>query len=300
MTSTRQVAVFALLSLAACSPSRLAENALASALSSGTGGTFQSDDDPQLVGQALPFALKLMESLAEDLPRHERLLRSLDSGFVGYAYAFVQEPADETDDADRAELLRVRARKLFLRARGYGLRALDVDHEGLGDALLSGDAKRRQLALTETTRDDVPDMYWTAAAWGLAIADAKDNLAMVGQLPAVAELAERALALDPDWDQGTLQAFFIAFDAARGKAAEAKKHYEKAVELDHGLQLGVRVSYAESVLVPAQDKAAFVKLLTDVVSFDVDRPDARKMRLQNVLAQRRAKWLLSRLDDLFV
>jgi hypothetical protein len=40
----------------------MAVNKLGNALASG-GSTFESDDDPDLVGQALPFSLKLMESL---------------------------------------------------------------------------------------------------------------------------------------------------------------------------------------------------------------------------------------------
>ncbi len=287
-------------SLSACSPTNLAENSLASSLATGTGGTFQSDDDPELVGEALPFALKLMESLAADLPRHEKLLRALDSGFTGYAYAFVQEPGDEAGDPAREQALHERARKLFLRARGYGLRALDVDHAGLREALLAADAQARRKALAGTVAADVPDLYWTAAAWGLAISDSKSDVAMIGQLPAVADLAERALALDPDWDGGTLHEFFVSFDAARGKADDAKKHYERALALDHGTRLGLQVSYAENLLVPAQDRVGFVKLLDRVLEFDVDRPDARPNRLENVLAQRRAKWLLGRVDDLFL
>ncbi len=287
--------------VAACSPRTIAEGYVADALSS-TGDTFSSDDDPALVQAAVPFALKSMEALLADLPRHEGLLRSAASGFAGYAYAFVQPDADEAADRDpdRAAALRLRAKKLLLRARGYGLRALDVAHPGLGDALLSGTAARRQALLAETTAADVPAMYWTGAAWALAIGDGKDDLHLVGQLPAIADLMERALALDPDWDGGSLQEFFVSFDAARGKKKDADAHYARALQLDHGLRLGVYVSYAEGVLEPAQDKAAFVALLRKVLAFDVDRPDARKDRLANVLAQRRARWLLSRLDDLFV
>ena len=52
------------------------------------------------------------------------------------------------------------------------------------------------------------------------------------------------------------------------------------------------LSYAEGVLVPKQDRAGFVKILSEVLAFDVDQPAARKDRLANVLAQRRARWLL--------
>ena len=44
-----------------CSIRRFAVNKLGDALASG-GTTYESDEDIQLVGQALPFGLKLMES----------------------------------------------------------------------------------------------------------------------------------------------------------------------------------------------------------------------------------------------
>ncbi len=287
--------------LVPCGCAHVAEKVVADALS-GTGDTFSSDEDPALVGAATPFALKTMESLLSDLPNHQPLLRALASGFTGYGYAFVQEDADELQgqNAELARAMHLRARKLFLRARGYGLRGLDAAHPGLADALLHGNGEARKAALAATEAKDVPTMYWTGAAWALAISDGKDQMQLVGQLPAVGDLMERALALDPDWDQGSLHEFFVSFDAARDKADEAKAHLERAVALDAHHRLGVLVSYAEGVLAPKQDRAGFVKILTEVMAFDVDQPEARKDRLANVLAQRRAKWLLNHLDDLFV
>jgi predicted anti-sigma-YlaC factor YlaD len=287
--------------LAGCSPSRIAEKALADALSS-PGDTFSSDDDPALVGAAIPFALKTMEGLLADLPKHEPLLRALAGGFTGFSYAFVQEEADEVQDKnpELSQAMHLRARKLFLRARGYGLRGLDVAHPGLAEALLNGNREARKAALAATVADDVPTMYWTGAAWGLAISDGKDQMQLVGQLPAVGDLMERALALDPDWDEGSIHEFFVSFDAAQDKVKEAKAHLDRAEELDQHHRLGVVVSYVEGVLVPKQDRTGFVKLLTQVLAFDVDQPAARKDRLANVIAQRRAKWLLAHLDDLFV
>jgi len=56
-----------------CSIKRLAVNKVGNALAGG-GTTFASDDDPELVKAAVPFSLKLMESLLAENPRHEKLL----------------------------------------------------------------------------------------------------------------------------------------------------------------------------------------------------------------------------------
>src|SRR5512143_3895091 len=121
---------------AGCSVKRMAVNKVGDALAGG-GTTFASDDDPELVKAAVPFSLKLMESLLAENPRHEKLLLAACSGFTQYAYAFVQEEADETEDKDftAAEEMRVRARRLYLRARNYGLRGLEIRHKGFEKAL---------------------------------------------------------------------------------------------------------------------------------------------------------------------
>jgi predicted anti-sigma-YlaC factor YlaD len=292
------------LALAACSPKRIGEEAVADALS-GSSDTYSSDDDPALVGAAVPFGLKTMEALLVDLPNHKGLLTAASAGFTGYAYAYVQVDADETLNLEAGRQGHLRARKLFLRARDYGLRALDVAHPGLAAALMQGTPEARKAALAQTVAEDVPQLYWTGASWALAISDGKDQMALVGQLPSVTEAMERALVLDEAWDEGTLHEFFVAFDAARGEAQgggpdKARAQLERALQLSHGTHLSPKVSYAEGVLIASQDRKGFHRILEEVLAYDVDQPAARKVRLANILAQRRARWLLGRQDDLFI
>jgi len=77
-----------------CSIKKIAVNKLGDSLASG-GTTFTSDDDPELVGDALPFSLKLMESLLAESPRHSGLLFAASSGFTQYAFVYVQVHAEE-------------------------------------------------------------------------------------------------------------------------------------------------------------------------------------------------------------
>src|SRR2546425_11805164 len=104
-----------------CSLRRYALNKAADALAQ-SGTTFASDDDPELIKAAAPFSLKLMESFLAENPRHPGLLAAAASGFTQYAYAFVQEDAEEAEARDlaAAEALGARARRLYLRAKGYG------------------------------------------------------------------------------------------------------------------------------------------------------------------------------------
>jgi predicted anti-sigma-YlaC factor YlaD len=83
-----------------------------------------------------------------------------------------------------------------------------------------------------------------------------------------------------------------------GSASRAREHFGRATALQHGRSAAPYVALAVSVALPAQDRAEFVRLLEDALSID---PDAHKsQRLANLIALKRARYLLSRVDDLFV
>src|SRR5450759_3509891 len=135
---------------------KFAINRLGDALAK-SGTTFSSDDDPDLIRGATPFSLKLIESLLAETPRHRGLLFAACSNFTQYTYAFVHEDADEADeqDLDKALALRARARRLYLRARDYGLRGLDVRYRDFGKAIRVN--PKEAVALTKAS--DVPLLY---------------------------------------------------------------------------------------------------------------------------------------------
>ena len=147
-----------------CAVKRIAVNKLGNAIASG-GTIYASDNDPELVQSAVPFSLKLMESLLEESPKHRGLLLAACKGFTEYSYAFVQEDADEIEGTNLAEAtrLRARARRLDLRARDYGLRGLEARHLGFGTALRQNP---RAAVQRITSTKEVPLLYWTAASWG--------------------------------------------------------------------------------------------------------------------------------------
>src|SRR6476646_11693344 len=106
---------------------------VASTLAS-SGEVFTRDDDPELVGQAIPFGLKLYESLLDSAPRNKDLLIATCSNFTQYGVAYLETDAlvlGEAQHHDEVAHLNARALKLYLRARGYCLRAMEVRFPGI-------------------------------------------------------------------------------------------------------------------------------------------------------------------------
>jgi len=300
MRPNKILALLAAMLLSGCSVKKFAINKVGDSLAN-SGTTYASDDDPDLVGQAVPFGLKLMEGLLAESPKHRGLLFAASSGFTEYAYAYVQEPSEELESEDlaRANFLKARARRLYLRARDYGLRGLETKHPGFG-ASLREDSKK---AVQGTTRRDVPLLYWTAVSWGAAIALSKDRPDLVADQPLVEALIDRAYELDPDFAHGAIEQFLISYESARQGAngdfaSRSKQHFDRAVALTSAQSASPFVAYAETVSVKKQNRGEFETLLRKALAVD---PDARpEWRLSNLIEQRRARWLLSREDELFL
>jgi len=294
----RCAALLPIVLLCSCSVKKYAINQVGNALA-GTGPTFAADDDPDLIRAAVPFSLKLVESVLAENPRHEGLLLAAARGFTQYSYAFVQEDADELQDTDRARsaVLRTRAAKLYIRARNYGLRGLEVRHKDFITRIKANPKETVQ----ELKKPEVELMYWTTLSWAAALSASRD-FTMLPEIPRFEALADRVLELDDTYDEGAIHGFLITYEMSRlnpkpDRVAIAKAHFDRNIALANGHQAAPFVTYAENVLVAQKDKAGFEQMLQQALKIDVNTwPEHRQL---NLFMQRRARWLLSRTDKLF-
>lgn len=282
----------------ACSLKTMAVKAVANTLAE-TGDVFSRDDDPELVREAVPFALKLYESLLDSVPNHAPLLLATCSAFTQYAFAFVETDAEVAGQEryEESKALKARALKLYVRGRGYCLRAMDVRFPKSTELLLSSP----ETVLAKAEPRDVPLLYWTAASWGAAIALGIDQPDLVVDFPTVRALAERALSLDETWNKGAIHELMISLDslpdALGGNVERARQHFARAVELQQGASAGPYVALAGGVSVPAQDRAEFERLLQQALAVDPEKDPSN--RLATLVTQRRARALLAQVDARF-
>lgn len=288
-----------LATLPACSVKRLAVNALGNALAGG-GSTYSADEDPELVREAAPFALKTMEALLRESPRHRGLLFSAASGFTEYAFAFVHQEGDFVEETDlaRATALRERAKKLYQRARDYGFRGLEVDIPHFREGLRTG----AEQTLARTRRKHVGLLYWTALAWAAAMSLAKDDSELTADQHVAEAMMKRALALNETYERGSIHDFFVSYEGGRasvgGSLARAREHFERALVIARGERVAPFVTFAETVSVAAQDRREFERVLEQALAVDHDKVE--DLRLINLVYKKRARWLLAHADELFV
>ena len=289
--------------LSSCSINKLAINAVSNALTgSGSSDVFTGDGDPRLVGDALPFAIKLYETLLAQNPNHQGLILTTGSLFVMYANAFVQGPAEMLplnryqEKADELE----RAKNLYLRGADILYTGLELKYPGFSTAF---ENNTLDTYMAKMKKDDVPLLYWAVAGVLSAYSLDAFNMQLGIRIPELKAMIERAYELDPDFNSGALDDFFVIFYSALPENLGGNKdlvydHFQKAVEKSGGLSASPYVSYARSVAIPAQDYESFKTMLESALAIDPD--DDPSNRLMNILALQKAQFLLDNAGLYFI
>ena len=302
MHIARAVAVFvAIVVLTGCATvNTLAVKGVASTLSAG-GDTVTSHDDPDLIAGAMPFALMLHESLLASVPTHEPLLTTTCSLLTQYAFGFVAADAEtlQRDDYDRSKRLNDRAFRLAERGRHYCWRGLEVKFRGIGQALKADPVR----ALERAKKENVALLYWSAASLGAAISTGGiEHPELLIDWPVVRALAERALALDETWNNGSIPELMVTVesqgDALGGSEERARRYFARAVEIQRGLSPGPYVALATGVVKSKQDRGEFNTLLDQALAIEPEKDSSH--RLVTLITQKRARLLLDRIGDLFL
>lgn len=293
---------FILLLLCSCTIDKLVVHKVADVLSAEGSTVFTGDDDPGLIGDALPFALKLYESLLESAPEHMPLLLATGKAFCLYAFAYVQQPAEMLPDEDLYEQTRMlkRAKKLFLRAREYLLRALELQSPGFRAGL---EEKNYKSVLADMEKNQAPYLLWTATSWMGAFTTDPFDLELMVSIPRALSLLEKVLELDEGLEMGSVHEILISYYGALpasmgGSEEKARYHYEKALQFSRGLKAAPYLNLAASVCVNQQNVEEFRELLNIVLELD---PDASpENRLVNYLAGEKAAWMMENIDNWFL
>jgi predicted anti-sigma-YlaC factor YlaD len=287
-----------------CSINRMALKAVADALT-GEGGSevFTADSDPELVGDAIPFAIKMYESLLSQVPDHQGLILTTGSLFVMYANAFVQGPAEFLPPIqyEEREAAMKRAKQLYLRGAGILRSGLEKKYPGIGDS--SAESGTMAPYLAKMKKAEVPLLYWAAAAYLSAYALDPFDFSLSLKVADAMAYIDRAYELDPDFNRGALDDFYILAlaslpDTMGGDPSRAEIHFERALEKSGGLLAGPYVSYAQAVAVPAHDYQAFKQCLETALALDADADPPN--RLVNIISQRKARALLDNAENFFI
>ena len=245
-------------------------------------------DDIDLVAQAVPTFLVLLEGLIEADPDDDELLLAAAEGYTAYAALI------ELDDAPRAG-------RLYRRARDYGWDGLVARRPAL-QGLREAPFAEFSLLDRHLREDDLPWVFWTASAWGAWIGTHLESMAALAQLPRVIYLMEWALERNEAFRGGGPHVFLGIYHAALppmlgGDPERSLQHFDRALELSERKDLMVLVQMARYYARQIFDRQLYEELLLEVLHRPVD--EVPELTLQNAAAQRQARLLLDEIDDYF-
>ena len=254
-------------------------------------------DHPQLISTYY-FEKQIASFREKDsltYPQRRKLLK-LE---VKFAYGFILEEADRLFAEDYHQGME----------RAGDAYSLLKDAIEIGTVILTEKYPEFELWLSEKDykikfeHDNIYELYWLAAAYGGAIRASRGNPFELIQLPRVGKLLKAAMSLDPGWNRGALYSAMISYTATRSDLTgetlidSVTKYYELAVSSSDSLDASPYVSFAENIDKRFQYKSEFIRKLKYVSGMNVNQD--QDLRLGNIIAQERAKWLLTKTDEYF-
>jgi hypothetical protein len=243
--------------------------------------------DLRIIREGMPAYLMLIDGMIEAWPDNEQLLIAAAQAYSSFASVFVED-----QDKEYTKLL-------YAKAKGYALQSLVK--RGFKDPLKSSfDDFAKEVRASGTK--DVPYIFWAAACWANWIILNLDSMEALAELPRVELMMRRTLELDEGFYYGSPHLFMGIWLASRpaiagGDLQKAKGHFLKALELGKGKILMAYVYYADNYARRALDKELFVSTLEKVLQTPAD--SVPELTLINTMAQKRAKELLSHVDEYF-
>jgi hypothetical protein len=244
--------------------------------------------DPEMARAAIPAHLKILEGLLKSDPGNRAILKTLSAGYAGYALLFLEEEEPQ------------RASDLYMRARDYGLKALETSGELLANPGTPG--KTVEETLLRIAPEDVDGLFWTTFAWNAWINLNLDKPEGFAALPVSQACLERLLTLDRSFFHGLPMILKGTVLAARppvlgGDREKARSFFEEAVARDQGRFFPAKYYCARYYAVGAQDRALFRTLLAEIGRGDPR--NLREMCLVNTIFRQKAARLLKQEEELF-
>jgi len=242
--------------------------------------------DPELVREAIPAYLMMLDSFVVGNPESESMLAAASQLYAAYGAAFV-------DDPDRAKVLTARA-------RDYGNRALCASNKaacGLGQLPFD-----EYVVQVQKVNPKSANALYSYALANLAYirANSADYTALA-DLPKVQAALEHLLAIGPGANEADAYMYLGILNTLRpaalgGDPETGRANFERAMELSEGKNLAVKVEYARSYARLVYDRELHDQLLNDVLALPVEQPG---LTLFNTIARDEAISLLASADEYF-
>ena len=263
---------------------------------------FEEYWDYDLAGEAVPATIVQLEGILRVAPDSDSLLAQLAQAYFAYAFGWIEVDAEALEfegNYSQAEIVRRRARTMYLRSKDLSFYRISILYPGVYDATRGTvDELRAWLVESFVDESDAPLLLWAGQAWGAYINTAKDDMTAVADLPYAKALVERSIELDPSYYNGAGLTFLgVATTSEMASDMDvAKAYFDEAIAATERRALSSLVAMARYYAVKTGDRKLFDELITEVLDAGDVLPEAR---LANRIARERAELYTEHADQLF-
>ena len=245
----------------------------------------------------LPLSFESQKRKIQNNPSNQLFYLNASKSRITYAYGILMEKGDRLMYSDyyKSRDYYSKSLDLFVISRNYLYNALDLKYENFIQKMRN----KKQISFE---KEDIEYIYWLSGSLAGSIQASQGDPQYLIDLPNIKWLLENAIAIDPDWQKGALSTAMMSVylnDLSGDKNAQktALSFFDLAEKQSNGLNASLYVTLAENYAVSKQDKKLFIELLDKAINIDVNKD--KSLKQSNKLSQSRAKWLKSRVDDLF-
>ena len=245
----------------------------------------QDQDDPELVREAVPAFLLLLDAMVRSSPDSPATLGAAAELYAVYGTAFIADPA--------------RAKVLTRRGRNYGLRALCADDDAT--CAIETLAFDEYSAVIGKLDADVADSLYSYSMASLAYIRAHSaDFGALTDLPKIEFALKQLLAVESS-DAATINMYLGILNTLRppalgGQPEVGRAYFETAIDLSGDKDLSVKVEYARGYARLLYDRELHDRLLNEVLEGQINQAG---YTLVNSLAQQQARDLLASADEYF-
>jgi hypothetical protein len=245
-----------------------------------------NQNDPETARAALPAYMVLLDGILESDPDDPELLAAAATMYATYGTIFADDE--------------LRASRLTTRGRGYALRAMCNSYEASCNwPELNYD---EFVASVQGVPAKHADMLYTYGFASLAFLRAHaSDMNSLAELPEIEALFFHYFDIAADQVTPSTHTYMgimltLRPPALGGNPELGREHFEKAIELSGGRDLGAKVEFARGYAKLMYDRELHDRLLNDVLAAD---PEEYGLTLSNILAQEDAVIMLEEADDYF-
>lgn len=251
--------------------------------------SIMKQQDLALVRDGAPTFLLLIDGLVEGSPDDPKTLMTAAQLYSAYVSAFVLN-----EDPQRAKLM-------SSKARAYAFAAMSLKNETFAQ-LHDKPFEAFEAVLPTFFAGDEEILFLVISTWATFIQAHRGNWDNIADIAKVEALARKLLELDETYYYGSghlllgvLRTLLPA--SLGGKPEEARKHFDRAVQIADGKFLPAYVLYAQHYAKSTFNRELHDRLLETVRSTPADV--VPELTLINTLAKQQADDLLNEADDYF-